>query len=433
MIKTFALLCGILLWGIPGYAIDIGFEELAKAVEGSPAVLQSKIQTEITKQEIEKARSAYWPSLAVGFSTEYSKKFDDLYTPAYVGDDSLTQSTGYHASSTIALSYGLLNFMTIDEQVNATSAKATAAKAEECLVSKEKLAFLLESYHQARVGQIRERYFRTLSQKQVTLYQMAKRLNAMGSLPAAEVIDYAKEIADTATELANIQEERFEYLAQITYLSGVQLKEDDVLQPLLIGYKNQKTHFEESANAKKFRALIQQKEAEYKIAKLKYIPQFSLYYRYDFYGQDYDQYFASYRDLQRNGYRVGLSVSWSIFDGFNREAEISTKLLELRQAKIGLEEAKRDFEKEQKLLSLQKKSFTTVKKSVQDSSGASEEIADIHGALHKSGNLDKISSLKSEIGALKMDLKAKEADEKLAMIHKKAVMLAQKESECVVH
>ena len=76
------------------------------------------------------------------------------------------------------------------------------------------------------------------------------------------------------------------------------------------------------------------------------IQHFYLYAKYDFYGDDRDNFRRSWDDTQRNGYRIGLSMVYNLFDGFNREAGIQSAFIELLLAKEQFNEAKRRYEKE---------------------------------------------------------------------------------------
>jgi len=57
-------------------------------------------------------------------------------------------------------------------------------------------------------------------------------------------------------------------------------------------------------------------------------------------------------DVQENGYRIGVSLYWNLFDGFKREAAIKRRLLELEEAKVAFVEAKRVYAKEQEIFKL---------------------------------------------------------------------------------
>lgn len=415
---------------------SVTFEQLLKAMEqSSPKLEQQRLQTKIAEQSLRTAEAAYLPTLALGGSSEYSHKFHDSYTPSSVGSDSLTQTSQYQNSSTISLTYDLFRFGATNLGVKAANEQIKSSKAGECVNLREQIDSLLEAYAKVRIATSKLAYYQRMQKLYQDSYIMAKRLNEAGELAKTEVITYAQYIADQLVLTAQIYEEKESMLAHLSYLSGVKLDGTSKLESLSLGMKSSsnKIAFEESSRGKQAYASISQKEAQLKAEKTRYLPVFSLYGKYDLYGSDEDLLNRSMHDVERNGYRIGLSFSWVIFDGFAREAAVETRLLELQQAKVGLVEAKRVYEKEQYLLEAQAREREQRLKSAKQSEISSKNVSEMIETLHENGQKDKLSSLKAQIQYYQTAIASDEAEELLHLSQTKEILFAQKEYECAAH
>lgn len=414
---------------------SVTFEMLLEAMEqSSPKIQQQRLQTKIAQQSLRTAEAAYLPTLALGGTSEYSKKFNDATTPSYVGSDSLTQTSQYQNSSTISLSYDLFRFGATNLGVKAASEQIKASQAGECLSLKEQLDSLLEAYAKVRITTLKLAYYQHIQKLYQESYIMAKRLGEAGELAQTEVITYAQYMADQLVLSAQIQEEKESMLAHISYLTGVKLDNFSKLEPLHVKESSVRSlSFEESSNAKQAYASIEQKSAQLQAEKTRYLPVFSLYGKYDIYGSDKESFYQATDTMARNGYRVGLSFTWTIFDGFAREAAVETRLLELQQAKIGLEEANRVYEKEQYLLQAQSREREQRLNSAKRSEASSQNVSKMMETLHENGQKDKLSSLKSQIQYYQTAIASNEAEELLSLSQTKKILFAQKEYECAVH
>lgn len=414
---------------------SVTFEMLLDAMEkSSPKLQQQRLQTKIAQESLRTAEAAYLPTLALGGTSEYSKKFNTTTTPSYIGSDSLTQTSQYQNSSTISLSYDLFRFGATNLGVKAASEQIKSSKAGECVNLKEQLDSLLEAYAKVRIATAKLEYYQRIQKLYQESYVMAKRLNVAGELAQTEVITYAQYMADQLVLSAQIQEEKESMLAHMGYLTGVKLDGSSKLEPLHVKESSVRSlSFEESSRAKQAYASIEQKSAQLQAEKTRYLPVFSLYSKYDIYGSDKDHLSQATDNMEKNGYRIGLSFSWTIFDGFAREAAVETRLLELQQARVALEEAKRTYEKEQYLLQAGLREREQRLNSAKRSEASSQNVSEMIESLHENGQKDKLSSLKAQIQYYQTAIASNEAEELLSLSHTKEILFAQKEYECAVH
>ncbi|WP_331774713.1 TolC family protein [Sulfurospirillum sp. 1612] len=421
--------------GLALQSSSMSFSDLVGRVEAtSPKILQQKVNTELSKAKLAQVTSQYYPTINLGGTSEYSHKFKVSATPSYIGDSSLTQDTQYQTSSVLSVNYDLFRFGATYLGVKAAKKEIVSSLANQCVVSEQVLLELLDTYQKARVDTIKLKYLSQIEKLYEKIYSSGKRLRTYGSLKQTDLSTYALNVADTIESISQFKEDRVGLIAHLAYLSGAKIDDTVTLDPL-----QTKTiytalpPFEKSTKARQARAVIEQKTAELEAEEKSYFPVFSLYGKYDFYGSSQDTFSNSIDNLEKNGYRVGLAVSWKIFDGFKREADIKIKLLELKNAKISQEEAKRKYEEQERQLNYQIHNISKRVLVAQTSTDTSHEIVTMSTRLHAQGEGDQLQILKSKVAYYQNLSKNEVAKEMLASAKMKKVLILRKESECTAH
>ena len=433
MLKKVIILVALLVSAT--LAKEISFDELAKIVDASsPKMEQQRVNTNISKVKLEIAQSQYYPTLSIGASTEYSLKYNQSFTPSSIGSSSLTQISQYQASTVLGMNYDLYRFGATSLHVKAAQKEIDSYIANECIVSEQLLIELLETYQRARIANIKLNYYMLIKKSYEELYVNAKRLYKYGSLKQTDVSSYALQIADLVFDTAQTREEKNSALAHLCYLSGVKIDNLHQLTPLHVDDSYISIpEFEQSSKAKKMQAQIAQKSAQLKAEQKSYYPTLALYGKYDLYGSDKEKFFNAFDNIRKNGYRVGLSLSFNIFDGFKREANIKIRLLELQSAKIALKDSKREYEKQRNLLNTLLKTRENRLNSSKEGSKVSNTLLLMSNKLHVNGESDRLGELKSQITLYQNLLKTDEAKEMLLTSKMKKIIISQKENECAVH
>jgi outer membrane protein TolC len=407
------------------------FDILADALISTPKLKQNEIEVMIAKESINAANAGYYPALKFTTNIEHSKKFESLYTPSYIGDDSLTQSNGKYISASLYFSYDIYRFGAASYSVSAAEENTNALIAAKCLKEKESLLSLLENYSKVRIQNYQLQEYEKIEKLYIELYVLIKRLYESGEIAKTNIMEYSKELADVTTVIAGIKEEKTRYLSNIAYLSGMDIKEDDILEPIgksAADYEN--IPFGKSVTAKRIMAAMAQKQAELNLKKTNYLPAISFYARYDFYGSSVEGYNAALNNFEKNGYRFGISFSMPLFDGFRNDADVNIKKLELVQSRLEYEDAKKAYEKEQFMIDLQIKLTQNRLQSIWQSADSSKELVQAEMSLYEAGESDKITLLNSMINRIKIDLLQNEASELLSMNIKKREIINKKEVLC---
>jgi outer membrane protein TolC len=406
------------------------FDTLVYAMLNSSAKLKrSEVEVMIAKERVDAAYSGYYPTLRLASNIERSKKFESLYTPSYVGDDSLTQSDGKYLSASLYFSYDIYRFKAVDYSVSVALENVNVINAAKCIEKRDNILSLLENYSNVRIRSYQIKEYKKIERLYAKLYALVKRLNESGMAAKTDGMEYAKELADVAGMIASFEEEIAGYLLHIGYLSGINVQQNDILEPIDTkgGYTN--IPFEESLLAQRALALIAQKQAELRLQKTNYLPTLSFYARYDYYGSSTNSYSKALEEFGKNGYRFGISFSVPLFDGFKSRSEVNIKSLELMQSTLEYDDAKRVYEKEASMLESQINLTKNRLESIERSAALSSEIVAAQDLLNKAGEADSITLLESMIEEIRADILKNEASEILSASMKKREIM-NKESQC---
>ena len=406
------------------------FDTLSNALLISPRLKQSEIDIAIAKENINIANAGYYPTLRLVSNIERSKKFESLYTPSYVGDDSLTQSNGRYISMSLYFSYDIYRFRATDYQAAAAKENMHALSAAKCLKEKESLISLLENYSKLRTQNYQLKEYEKIQELYTQLYTLTKRLHKSGIVAKTNIVEYAKELADIVSMSAAIKEERAGYISNIAYLSGINIQEDDILEAVGITDYANDIPFEKSVTAKRLIASTAQKQAELSLKKTSYLPSVSFYARYDLYGSSIEGYNKALDELEKNGYRFGISFSIPLFDGFKNDADVNIKKLEIMQSRLEYENARREYEKEKFMINSQIKLTQDRLEGIRKSAGSSSELVEAGASLYKAGESDRLMLLNSKIDKIKIDILENDALELLSMNMKKREIINKKEAQC---
>lgn len=83
---------------------------LNHVLKSSPNAKISRLNIDEAKAQYDLAKSNFYPTISLSANSEYSKRFDETYSPAYISDSSLAQSTSYQNSISLNLRYDIFKF-----------------------------------------------------------------------------------------------------------------------------------------------------------------------------------------------------------------------------------------------------------------------------------------------------------------------------------
>ena len=461
------------------YAKTFTFSSLAKSLESTnPSILSSRLQTMLANEEINAAKSSLYPRLSLSANSEYSKKYANARNN-YINDESLVGSTGFASSVSLKLNYELYKFGANTLNIDAAGYKKQSLSYKECVTLNEAKLRLLELYYNLLDSKDKLNSYNNLKQINKEIYETSKRLYENGDHTKTAMTNSAIRLVEIEDNIASLNKQIKNLLSEISNLSGEDIYIEDEIMPFSsedtggkfdqtsvslnranqtnqAGETNQTKSlnqapgfspqtlnlapgslissplpaFEQTSEAKELNALILSKQSALESKKKEYYPTFYLYAKYDFYGDDRDNFRRSWDDTQRNGYRIGLSMVYNLFDGFNREASIESASIELLLAKEQFNEAKRRYEKEARNINDDLHSNLEKLKTTSELTSYSKELLSMQERLNLNSQTDKLSVLESKVKFNENLIKNEEALLQANMLTVKRFLINKKSVDC---
>ena len=440
----------VYLFGVSLSAKPISFSSLSKSLESTnPSILSSKLQTLLANEEINAAKSSLYPRLSLNANSEYSKKYANTRNN-YINDESLVGSTGFASSVSLKLNYELYKFGANALNIDAAAYKKQSLSYKECVVISEAKLRLLELYYNLLDSKDKLNSYNNLKQINKEIYEISKRLYENGDHTKTAMTNSAIRLVEIEDNIASLNKQIKNLLSEISNLSGEDIYMEDEIMPfssedtggkfdqafvssnLTLSALNSSPlpAFEQTSKGKELNALILSKQSALESKKKEYYPAFYLYAKYDFYGDDKDSFRRSWGDTQRNGYRIGLSMVYNLFDGFNREASIKSASLELLLAKEQFNEAKRQYEKEARNINDDLHSNLEKLKTTSELTSYSKELLGMQERLNLNSQSDKLSVLESKVKFNENLIKNEEALLQANMLTVKRFLINEKSLDC---
>ena len=460
MVFLFFITC---VFSISLYAKSVSFTSLSKNIESTnPSIIYSRLQTLLTNEEIKSAKSNLYPKLTLSANSEYTKKYIDTRS-YYINDENFVSSTGFASSVSLKLNYELYKFGANVLNIDAASYKKQSLSYKECVTLNETKLRLLELYYSLLDSKNKLNSYNNLKQINKEIYETSKRLYENGDHTKTAMTNSAIRLVEIEDNIVSLNKQIKNLLSEISNLSGEDIHIDDELMPSssedagqngVIDQVSQTNSlsqapsilpknlssdrlisnplpsFEQTSEAKELNALILSKQSALESKKKEYYPAFYLYAKYDFYGDDRDNFRRSWDDTQRNGYRIGLSMVYNLFDGFNREAGIQSAFIELLLAKEQFNEAKRRYEKEARNINDDLHSNLEKLKTTLELTSYSKELLSMQERLNLNSQADKLSVLESKVKFNENLIKNEEALLQANMLAVKRFLINEKSTDC---
>lgn len=462
MVFLFFITC---VFNISLYAKSVSFTSLSKNIESTnPSIIYSRLQTLLANEEINSAKSNLYPKLTLSANSEYTKKYIDTRS-YYINDENFVSSTGFASSVSLKLNYELYKFGANALNIDAAAYKKQSLSYKECVTLNEAKLRLLELYYNLLDSKDKLNSYNNLKQINKEIYETSKRLYENGDHTKTAMVNSAIRLVEIEDNIASLNKQIKNLLSEISNLSGEDINIDDEIMPFssedigqtgIIDQASQTNSlsqvssispqtlnlapgslissplpaFEQTFEAKELNALILSKQSALESKKKEYYPAFYLYAKYDFYGDDRDNFRRSWDDTQRNGYRIGLSMVYNLFDGFNREASIKSASLELLLAKEQFNEAKRRYEKEARNINDDLHSNLEKLKTTLELTSYSKELLSMQERLNLNSQADKLSVLESKVKFNENLIKNEEALLQANMLAVKRFLINEKSTDC---
>ena len=321
---------------------------LEHTLANSPSLNLTRLDVQSARNELEYQKASRYPELGINANSEYAKRYGAHYNSVQIGDDSLVSQSGYGDSVSLVLRQDIFKFGADELAIEAAEENIKQADLKRCSSYMDGSIKLLELYDEALGYKNRIEIYERLKDAYEMLYIYEKRLAGAGELSKTALADQAIALADTSYELSQLELNANNVLNKIYSLSGVKIPNVFYLSDLggANSISSDFVPFEDSVIAKGFDHELAANELSMKSMERLYYPTVSLYGRYDLYGSDRDDFSRAGKDVKRHGYRAGLTVHMSLFDGGKRAAQIKEKQINKERILSKKEEARLEYEKQ---------------------------------------------------------------------------------------
>ena len=400
---------------------------LEHTLANSPSLNLTRLDVQSARNELEYQKASRYPELGINANSEYAKRYGARYNSVQIGDDSLVSQSGYGDSLSLVLRQDIFKFGADELAIEAAEENIKQADLKRCSAYMDGSIKLLELYDEALGYKNRIEIYERLKDAYEMLYIYEKRLSGAGELSKTALEDQAIALADTSYELSQLELNANNVLNKIYSLSGVKIPNVFYLSDLggANSISSDFVPFEDSVIAKGFDHELAANELSMRSQERLYYPTVSLYGRYDLYGSDRDDFSRAGKDVKRHGYRAGLTVHMSLFDGGKRAAQIKEKQINKERILSKKEEARLEYEKQIADLKLFLSKKDEYSKILSNSSKISKDILTMQKRLNAGNESSKIDVLNSLIASLKKELALKEHTQKASFNIKKAELMSR--------
>lgn len=400
---------------------------LEHTLANSPSLNLTRLDVQSARNELEYQKASRYPELGINANSEYAKRYGARYNSVQIGDDSLVSQSGYGDSVSLVLRQDIFKFGADELAIEAAEENIKQADLKRCSSYMDSSIKLLELYDEALGYKNRIEIYERLKDAYEMLYIYEKRLSGAGELSKTALADQAIALADTSYELSQLQLNANNALNKIYSLSGVKIPNVFYLSDLggANSINSDFVPFEDSVIAKGFDHELAANELSMRSQERLYYPTVSLYGRYDLYGSDRDDFSRAGKDVKRHGYRAGLTVHMSLFDGGKRAAQIKEKQINKERILSKKEEAKLEYEKQIADLKLFLSKKDEYDKILSNSSKISKDILTMQKRLNAGNESSKIDVLNSLIASLKKELALRDHAQKASFNIKKAELMSR--------
>jgi outer membrane protein TolC len=353
---TAALLGGLLFTFPDAWAADLDFSRvLDTALARSHDLAIARMDTEYKEETVSETVYGFLPTVSLSGTNEYIKDLSGAGVTTVVGESVLTASTAYQDSYSANLRWRLLDFGATFKKYQAAELDAESSKAG---LGKAELGLKVQVLHLYRDALAAAKEVDARREMLPLLREAASiqgRLYEAGKVGRVPVLESELRAARADRELRELSMNLSTALKRLTLYTGEDYAESDTALADFAQSKGTVLDWDPARHPemRQYALAIQSKEAERDMVARSFWPTLDAYYQYNYYGTDPKSYAAARDDVNERSYRVGLTLSVPISEGFRKVHTL--RKAELEAAKLREERAKKLEELEQSYLDLKRR------------------------------------------------------------------------------
>ncbi|MEI7473433.1 MAG: TolC family protein [bacterium] len=340
-------------------AESISFEQtLDKAICNSFDIKAAKLDIGISKAEIGKAKSSYFPKLQTGFNSQYSKNLQGQNASVISVGQTTIGTIQYQNLAYLGLNYDLYDFGQRKGKLNMAKKDMTIKSIEAFKTKRDLTVNIIDIYTEALSS------YKTITSKKAVLnsynglFKIKEKLYNAGKISKIDLTDSAINMAKTIDEINKEQAKLQNTLNKLSFYTNEEYNDSTKLEDYaeIPDISTTVVNLEKTPEFQQAQLEINKKKDEIEIAKKKYLPQFQLFSSYNLYGDDKNNYMKSLENIRQRALNFGFSTQMTLFDGFENMNDV--KKLRLELAKLENEKNKKVAQYKNQLKSIQVDYFT---------------------------------------------------------------------------
>lgn len=194
-------------------------------------------------------------------------------------------------------------------------------------------------------------------------------------------------------------------LIALSKLSHVALNANDTqLLSLTPTLQSNPISFEQTPQSQQYQEKLTQKYAEISMNERSQLPTISLYSSYYLYGSDVESFTNAVDTTSPNSWNAGVSLRWSLFEGFKYNSESQRLKLELQRIREESQLAKREYDYETQTKQDHLKRLEQLTKNETEALNETNTKIMITKRLRDHGEVDALSEVSVKLEGLEREL-----------------------------
>jgi outer membrane protein TolC len=331
------------------------YQELqTKVLSHSHDLKLADIDIEISQHRVLETRASYYPVINVRYTNEWFEDFTAGTGAVDSVDGTVISSSGSRWKNVTgaSLNYNLFDFgirsglyanAKRDVEINRLTAKQDEVDLK---------LQLLELYVEGVKVQERYEVQTVIHQMRRDIFILSKRLHKAGRMDRLEMGEAAIAVAEVVQQLDDLSMQRAEVLFMLSQLSGENYDEKlTTFSPFDVVMDVDHVDYGTLPDIQAYQLAINNKQVESRIASKSYLPRFTFYSNYNFYGSDNADWTQSVSNVRNTSFSCGITLNINLFNGFADQAK--ARRLQAEAERLKVERDKKMAEHENRYRTLQ--------------------------------------------------------------------------------
>jgi len=291
---------------------------------------------------------------------------------------------------------------------------------------KKLLREVTDAFSAVSEGKIKLRYTSEILKRLQDVLSLKKQAFANGQVSYEDVLKAEADFASMEKENAAIRKEFKENIERLRSYTGKTYEDHVEIEVLVSDGKRALADLRRSIeNTPEYKARMRELEAnkfKVKAAANNFLPDISLYGRYDYYGSNVNNLDNSFSDIRETSYAVGIMISLPLFDGGTRKWERTRNMYEFRRQEESIKAVMEEKFRDIKTLHAGYMELSKSLKNYRKLSDQYEKMVDIAKKAHGFGERSIMDIMEIEKDALTVMRDLKVTEHAMAAYEKRLVL-----------